>query len=348
MHSTKNNNRPKILLVGPIILDKNNSGGEGEKLYQKLKQEGYEINRRSTYRSKISRLISSMYFIVFKPRKYDVIILMLFSGKAFILEFLVTITAKLYRKQIVGVIHGGAFHHFYTHFPETTDLVFNRIDQLYSPSHFLINYFSARGHYVKYLPNFVNLDLFPLRKKKDFNYSIVWIRAFHSVYNPQLIIKAVSRLKEKYPKLQLYMAGADKGELEFCKKVAEENNIKNRVHFIGYIQNTELSDELSKHDIFVNTTSFESFGVSLIEAAACGLPIISSNVGEIPMIWNNETNILLFDDKNLEQLVQQLDKMISSEELRNKIAFNGNLIALQFQWSDITIKWNNALIKSNK
>lgn len=334
-----NQTKRRVLLIGPIILDKNNSGGEGEKLYQQLLAEGYEVHKRSIHRNKFLRLFNTLWFILVQHKKYDIAILMLFSGKAFVLEFLSTVMLNMLKKPIVGVIHGGAFHHFYSQFPETTDYVFNRINQLYSPSHFLINYFSARGHHVAYLPNFINLEAFDFKPKPNFELKFVWVRGLHNIYNPQTAIRAIAELSVNHPNIHLTMIGADKGELHNCQQLVKQLSLDKHVTFAGYIQNHELPNKLHQFDAFLNTTSYESFGVSLIEAAACGLPIISSAVGEIPMIWKHEENILLYKEESLNDLINQMEKLITSSKIREKLINNGNLIARQYQWSDIAPKW---------
>ena len=91
---TNVNKQNRIAIIGPIIIDSKSSGGEGEKLYQKLKEEGYTVYKRSIHRGKFQRMINTLWFLLTKSKEYDTVILLLFSGKAFILEYISAILAK--------------------------------------------------------------------------------------------------------------------------------------------------------------------------------------------------------------------------------------------------------------
>ena len=73
-------------------------------------------------------------------------------------------------------------------------------------------------------------------------------------------------------------------------------NLSNNIKILGPISNKKLSYYYQRHNVFINTTSYESFGTALIEAASCGIPIVSTNVGEIPLNWTNEKDILLVEN----------------------------------------------------
>ena len=66
----------------------------------------------------------------------------------------------------------------------------------------------------------------------------------------------------------------------------------------GAVANTELMDYFHSHDVYLNTTAYESFGLAVFEAAACGIPIISTRVGELPYLWNDKQNILFSNKQN--------------------------------------------------
>jgi glycosyltransferase involved in cell wall biosynthesis len=72
-----------------------------------------------------------------------------------------------------------------------------------------------------------------------------------------------------------------------------------KITFTGPINNTELPAYYSSHSVFLNTTSYESFGMAVLEAAACGIPTVSTPVGEIPLLWKAGEEIMLTDVLNL-------------------------------------------------
>lgn len=340
MHSKSEYSQKRIAIIGPILTDKNSSGGEGEKLFTKLKNEGFVVYKRSGYRNKILRLIDTLFFVFWYARKYDIVVIMLFGGQSFILEALALISARLLRKKTIGVIHGGAFHEFYYRKTRVVNYIFNRFSSLYTPSKFLQYFFWAKGHNVNYLPNFIEFKCFYLpQKKRVFDYKIIWIRALHSIYNPQLAIEALKLVKNEFPRATLTMIGPNKGELENCVKLAKELNVMESVNFIGFVPNSNLVNYLHENDLFINTTNYESFGVSLMEAASTGIPIVSTNVGEIPYIWKNNENILLTKVNDKDDLSAKIISLFRDQNKRNEISESALECAKRYEWNEIKIEW---------
>lgn len=346
MRSTKASLKPRIAIIGPIIIDNKSSGGEGEKLFQKLKEEGYIVYKKSIYRSKIKRLLDTLWFLIIKHNKFDTIILLQFSGKSFVLEFLVTIIAKLLRKKTIGVMHGGAIHEFHSKYTSIYNSSLNRLSEIYTPSLFLLQYFKSKGIEVKYLPNFITLKQFsPPTKTREFSGRILWVRAFHDIYNPEMAILMMAELVKLQPHAKLSMVGPDKGELEKCKQLRSKLNLENNIDFIGFIPNKDLPQFYQSTDIYINTTHYESFGVALMEAAACELPIVSTNVGEIPQIWAEDTNILLCDSGDYKTMSKEVNKLFTDSELRKDLGIKAQKNTQRYTWESIKPIWEMILLK---
>jgi SAM-dependent methyltransferase len=85
-------------------------------------------------------------------------------------------------------------------------------------------------------------------------------------------------LKKNFPQISLTMIGPDKGILNEILLMIKELGLESNIKIIGPISNQELFKYYQSHSVYLNTTSYESFGVALVEAAACGIPIVSTNV----------------------------------------------------------------------
>lgn len=108
---------------------------------------------------------------------------------------------------------------------------------------------------------------------------------------------------------------------EYSKKLKRQNNIR----FTGVLEGDELIKELATGDFLVLSSNYETQGVVLLEAFACGLPVVSTNVGGIPEIVN-EGNGILVKPKNAEALADAMQEMIDNhgnydaDTLRNMVA----------------------------
>lgn len=110
-----------------------------------------------------------------------------------------------------------------------------------------------------------------------------------------------------------------------AKKIYEELsydlNISNKVSFLGYKAKNEIAELMRNSDIFVLPSLWDNFPCALIEAIASGLPVISTSVGGIPEIVNDDIGYLV-EPKNPQALSDAINKMLNSLD-----KFNKNFIA---------------------
>lgn len=337
------NPNPRIALIGPIIIDKKSSGGEGEKLYQALKAEGYTIYKRSVHRNKLLRLISTVWFLLSRARSYDTVVMMIFSGRAFILEYIVLIICNLLGKTKIGVLHGGALHEFQKTYPNMVGYLYNKCQHLLTPSNFLKQYFQGKGWQVGYMPNFINPAYFPNNWENPQEKKLLWVRAFHDIYKPEMAIQCIADLRQKYPDISLTMVGPDLGTLSHCRKLIHKLKLEEHITITGAVPNTTLNSFYKSHMAFLTTTSFESFGVALIEAASTGIPMVSTRVGEIPYMWEENAEMLMATDGDQENFNQKVEQIITDQHLRTALSEHAFRKARIYTWDEVKLKWNTIL-----
>ena len=103
---------------------------------------------------------------------------------------------------------------------------------------------------------------------------------------------------------------------------------------------------LSKdYDIFVNSTNFDNQPVSVIEAMALGFPIISTDVGGIPFLIEDEKDGLLIEKNNSEMMFEKMSQLMKAPELAKKLSVNARLKAESFDWRNVQEKWKSVLNK---
>jgi glycosyltransferase involved in cell wall biosynthesis len=80
---------------------------------------------------------------------------------------------------------------------------------------------------------------------------------------------------------------------------------------------------------------YEAFGIVLLEAMACGKPVVASNVGGIPFVVEEGKTGLLFESGNVEDLADKIVTILKDEELREKMGEAGRERAKEFTWDKI-------------
>ena len=157
-----------------------------------------------------------------------------------------------------------------------------------------------------------------------------------------MAVEVLSLLIKKYPEAQLTMVGPDKdGSLERCKEYALSHNLP--VTFTGKLSKDEWVKYSEESDIFINTTNFDNTPVSVIEAMALGLPVISTNVGGMPFLIENNKEGVLVEPNRPEMFVNAILKLLKSQKEANLIILKARDKVKTFDWSIVKELWNKEL-----
>ena len=161
----------------------------------------------------------------------------------------------------------------------------------------------------------------PVRQNED-TINILFVGRIARVRRIEILLQAVAKLPISF---HLTLVGGEEktsslsraGYLDELKKLCGTLNISDRVTFIGPVAQDELFNWYSKGDIFVYPSLYENFGQPILEAAAAGLPIISTPVGvSQEIITDNKTGFLFNgDDQELTDRITQLTDLSLRKEM---------------------------------
>jgi glycosyltransferase involved in cell wall biosynthesis len=278
--------------------------------------------------------------------KIDIAILDVYSSRVIFQTFVICKILELRKIKTIAVLHGGGLVVNFEKIKKYLLPILQHSNRIITPSLFLksnIEYLS--GYIIQYIPNPINLDNFKLKADrviKADKVKLLWVRAFSNIYQPHLAVDILFELSKKGIQVELTMIGPDKGLLLETKKHAEKLGVANFINFVGYVNNTELVSYYHSHDILINTTLYESFGVALVEAAACGLPCVSNNVGELPYLWSNDKNILLCTNDAF-AFSNAIANLVADKEKYKEIAQEAVKFVQQFDINNILPTWQKLL-----
>lgn len=330
-------NKSEVLFIGSFLSRIRGTKSIVESLEVELIKVNIHLKLVSKYENKMLRIVQIVCSIlVYRGQKIHVDV---FSGSAFSIADIATSVARFRNKKIVLTLHGGKLIEFAKNELPRIQRVFKRAHYIQTPSLFLQDYFKQVGFEIHYLPNGIDINKFPYNRKSIKPYSLLWVRAFDSIYNPHIAIHILSRLKSNYPECTLTMVGPDIGLIASTKTLAKELGVNNSVTFTGAIPNEKLYEVYQQHAVYLNTTSFESFGVAIVEAALCGIPIVSNSVGEIPYLWTQNNNILLVNENSIDEYECQISKIFDDKCLAEKLSIQARKVAEGFDWPKIKNDW---------
>ncbi len=333
--------RNQLLFVGNFLQKHRGSVGIAQKMTNWLQEEdGITVPIVSEYENIFYRFIDIVKTIlVLRPKR---IFVDTYSGKAFIITVAAFCTSWITDSSVNCLLRGGKLFEFFQQYPLIVKFILKKCT-CYSPSLFLIDKFKNEDFKISYLPNPVRLENFKYRREEIKPFSLLWVRSFDSIYNPKIPIKVLASLKDLFPETTLTMIGPDRGLLNSCKILAKELGVIKDVFFIGIVPNNELCTYYQTHAVYLNTTSYESFGVAVIEAASCGIPVVSNNVGEIPYLWKDKKNILMVDNNSINNYVSCVKLLFEDHNKARKISEQARDNALSFDWQIIKPTWLKVL-----
>jgi glycosyltransferase involved in cell wall biosynthesis len=129
------------------------------------------------------------------------------------------------------------------------------------------------------------------------------------------LLKVAVILKDKKVKFRL----AGNGDLNKYKEMANSYGIKEKIDFLGWLDRCQLESELRKADIYFHPSYNEGLPMAVLEAISYGLPIISTSVGGIKEIVENEKNGFLFEPGDIEKFSDKINLLYEKSDLRLKM-----------------------------
>ena len=318
---------------------------QSEILADLFTREGYRAATVSRRHNRLAILIDIGIRLVTRRRHISVVWLGVYSGLSFVLEDFASLVAKWLHLPIIMHLHGGAMPQFIHRHPRWAHRVFSRATVLVAPSLYLARAVTEMGFDCSVIPNVVELAHYEYRERHTLQPNLFWMRSFHPIWNPALALRTLARLRDQYPDATLAMAGQDKGQLAETKALAAELGLSDVVSFVGFLDDAGKQREATKADIFLNTNRIDNTPVSIIEAAASGLVIVSTNVGGIPDLVEHERDALLVEDNDEVAMAGAVTRLLRDPVLGHHLSCNGRALAMRSDWRTVYPQWLDLLAK---
>ena len=336
--------RPRLGLLGPML--GGHAGGvvgQGEVLAGCLARDGYTVRTASRHLNRWLRLLDVASCPLRWRGRVDVLVPMVFSDQGFGLADAASATAARLRIPLVFWLHGGNLVDFAARRPAWVDRVLGRGTAWVAPSPFLAGPFRERGFDVRIIPNIVpdlvDIERWPYRHRERVAPRLLWMRTFHEVYRPDLAVRTLEILRRSHPDATLTLAGQDKGLLDATRRLVAERGLDGAVRFAGFLDTEGKRRELPRHDVFLNTNRVDNAPVSVLEAAAFGLPVVTTDVGGIPHLLRGGEDALLVPEGDAEAMAAGVRRLLEEPGLAGKLSANGRAVAESGAWSRVAPLW---------
>lgn len=358
-------NKTTILIIGPLPPP---MGGIATFVEDMLKSDiitKYNVLHLNTVRNQkmkkslpansmlfLKNTLKLVYLLSFK--RPELVHIQTSSYMSFWEKSLFLLISKSFFVKVVFHIHGGAFNRFYEN--NCIRIKKNLIkflliipDKVFVLSNSWKNFFSQliTENKISVIPNAVYYNLYFSDKITNFGfinpncYSILFSGLLTKDKGVFDILDAISIVINKYKNVEFIFAGKEDTDDEMSKirKISIEKNINNNIFLAGELSRIEMTNMYKKSDIFILPSYIEGMPISLLEAMAAVLPIISTPVGGIPEVIVEGENGFLITPGDYVSLADKIIKLIENEELRRMISRNNQeKIREKYDWSIVSTK----------
>ncbi|MZP56871.1 MAG: glycosyltransferase, partial [Bacteroidales bacterium] len=227
--------------------------------------------------------------------------------------------ARLFKVPYIPLLHGGDLPRRLAKSKRVCQRLFNHSYANVAVSGYLKHEFEERGINVTLIPNTINIKDYPFKLREKMRPRLLWVRSFHRQYNPNMAADVLKELLKTHPDAELCMVGPDKdGSMEEFKNYVEGKDLADHVTITGKLSKQDWIDLSSDYDFFINTTNVDNTPVSVVEAMALGLCVVSTNPGGIPYLLSDDVDASLVDVDDSVGMAERIDVIIASPEKGRK------------------------------
>jgi len=243
--------------------------------------------------------------------------------------------AWIRRKPVIINYRGGEAEKFFNQSFFWINPSLNRATEILVPSGFLQEVFKKFGFDTVIVPNIINLDRFSITKKvkieKGREPHIIVTRNLEPIYDITSVIYAFSHIQKNIPAARLTIAGSGPERATLEQQVRDlglENNT-------GRLDNERISALYQEADVMINASLVDNMPISILEALASGVPVVSTNVGGIPFLVTHEKSALLVPPASPNMLAEAVLRVLKDSILADHLIEEGLKLAHEYTWPNI-------------
>ncbi|MGZ7107426.1 MAG: glycosyltransferase family 4 protein [Methanobacterium sp.] len=200
----------------------------------------------------------------------------------------------------------------------------------------LVQKYGVKSRRIKVIPNGVDLKLVDsISKEEKEKDSIIYVGRLAPHKHVDDLINAINSLKKDFKDLNLKIIG-EGTQKDNLIKLVNNLNLNGRVDFLSNIEYSEVIRNMKNSAILVLPSTREGFGMVLVEANACNLPVIAYNSGGVVEVIEDKKNGFLVEPRNNNELIQKIRFLLQNEDIAREMGLYGRKKAEKlFNWDKI-------------
>jgi glycosyltransferase involved in cell wall biosynthesis len=181
--------------------------------------------------------------------------------------------------------------------------------------------------------NIIELDKFAFRERNQLRPVFLSNRNLEPHYGVDCVLRAFARIQQQTPEASLTVVG-DGSQREALEKLTTELNLQH-TSFTGRVD----YEHYSKADVFLNASRIDNQPLSILEAFACGLPVVTTNAGGIPDIVTDQKTGLVVAVDDCKTLAERATKLLCDRNMSITITKNAREECSKYTWEVVCEQW---------
>ena len=336
---------PGILFVGNFLSEQGSNPTYSEDMTRRLERRAWPVLRTSNKVQKLHRLADMLSTTYSRRREYELAHVDVFSGSAFVWAEAVCFELRRLDKPYVLTLRGGNLPRFAAKWPRRTRRLLASARVVTAPSGWLKAELAKIAPNVVVLPNALETETYRCHVRSHSNPRLIWVRAFHELYNPVMAVEVLANLHDRTAILT--MIGVDKadGSLDAVSRRAHELGVIDRLTIVPGVPKREVAKYLAEASIFLNTTNVDNTPISVLEAMASGLCVVSTNAGGVRFVVSDGTNGLLVPPRSPNAMAEAVDRILDDRALATRLSQHAVETSESFDWSHVIAEWEHLFMR---
>lgn len=344
--------RPRIAMVAPSLGVLGGQAVQAKVLADHLRADGYEVElvpinppfprgagwlKRLRYIRTVAN--EGLYLPTLrKLRSADVVHVLSASYWSFLLAPLPAIVAaRKWGKPILLNYHSGEADDHLANWGSLVHPWLKMVDKIVVPSVFLRGVFARHGYEAEVIHNVIDTGQYRYRQRVPLLPEFLSVRNFEPHYGVECTLVAFAMIQTVFPAASLTVAGQGPLEAEL-KHLAQALALRN-VRFVGAINPHEMSDLYDRHSVFLNSSFVDNQPLSVLEAMASGMPVVSTPVGDIPNMVEDGESGTLVPVGDPSAMAKAATLLLEQPERAVLMAQRAKQSLVQYDWSRVGPAW---------
>lgn len=348
---------PRVCVVGPLPPPSGGMANQCEQLVRLLRQEGVNVElvrSNSPYRPAwvggipllraFFRLAPFLFALWRAAGRAQVMHVLANSGWAWhLFAAPALLIGRLRGVPVIVNYRGGEADQFFSTAPRHVLASLRRAASCVTPSPFLERVFLRHGLAAEVIPNIVDVGRFSPRPLRDFGDAprLIVARNLEPIYDIPTALRAFAEIRRHLAGARLTVAGTG-AELGRLRELAQQLGIADAVDFPGRIDNADMPQLYARTDCALNASTVDNMPISLLEAFASGVPVVSTDAGGIPDLVDHGITGLLVPVGDADAMAEAALRLLQDRALATRLTGAALTQSRAYAWAQVRERWFDA------